>query len=414
MLAMNILIINQPYGNRGDESAHKALVRHLSNSYPNAEIETLVLENNKDLLKDIAAEESNLKYTSLQINILYDKTLFLALNYNMNFLFNIHPTLKAIKKRMKLADVVICAPGGICMGGFQNWSHINLLRIAMKFKKPIAYFGRSIGPFPTENKKQMLFKKYSYKLMKYFGYFSLRDKKSEEIASQANIPFISTVDTAFLDSIKVNLPLRVQKQIGNSNYIVFVPHLLTWHYAYRNISTDLLDRFYIGIINNILSRDNDTKILMLPQEHYFRLSDDKYYFTKLMEKINNDRIEVIDDMYGSDIQQSIIKDAKYVIGARYHSIVFAINNCRPFVSLCYEHKMSGLLETLNIKNKMVDITHIFNSEEQIDMAIKEVSLKIDTIQDCMKEGIRWQKEAKSIAFNGYIKLEEYINSLAHS
>lgn len=412
---MKLLIINQPYGNRGDESAHKALVRHLNNSYPDSEIETFVLENNKDLLKDIAVENNKLKYTSLPKTVFYNKALFFALNYNMSFLFYIHPTLKAIKKEIKSADLVICAPGGICMGGFQNWEHINLLRIAMKFKKPIAYFGRSIGPFPTGNKKQILFKKYSYKLMKYFGYFSLRDKKSEEIASQINIPFISTVDTAFLDSIKVNnIPLRVQKQIGNSNYIVFVPHLLTWHYAYRNISTDLLDRFYIGIINNILSRDDDTKILMLPQEHYFRLSDDKYYFTRLMEKINNDRIEVIDDMYGSDIQQSIIKDAKYVIGARYHSIVFAINNCRPFISLCYEHKMSGLLDTLNIKNRMVDITHIFNSEEQVDMAIKEVSLKIDTIHDCTKESLKWQKEAKTIALNGYNKLKEYIDSFSHS
>ena len=32
---MNILVINQPIGNRGDESAHRALMRSLTNKYPN-------------------------------------------------------------------------------------------------------------------------------------------------------------------------------------------------------------------------------------------------------------------------------------------------------------------------------------------------------------------------------------------
>ena len=39
-----------------------------------------------------------------------------------------------------------------------------------------------------------------------------------------------------------------------------------------------------------------------------------------------------------------------VIGARYHSIVFAINNCVPFVCLSYEHKMSGMLESLHLND----------------------------------------------------------------
>ena len=38
---MNILIVNQPLNNRGDESAHKGLVRRLSKQYPKAEINVL-------------------------------------------------------------------------------------------------------------------------------------------------------------------------------------------------------------------------------------------------------------------------------------------------------------------------------------------------------------------------------------
>ena len=44
---MNILIINQPLNSRGDESAHKALVRSLLRDYPNVWITVLfIAENN--------------------------------------------------------------------------------------------------------------------------------------------------------------------------------------------------------------------------------------------------------------------------------------------------------------------------------------------------------------------------------
>ena len=45
---MNILIVNQPLNNRGDESAHKGLVRRLSKQYPKGEINVLFVSANQD------------------------------------------------------------------------------------------------------------------------------------------------------------------------------------------------------------------------------------------------------------------------------------------------------------------------------------------------------------------------------
>lgn len=49
----------------------------------------------------------------------------------------------------KESDVVLCAPGGICMGGFQNWWHLFMLQLAKYIGKPLVYYGRSFGPFPV-------------------------------------------------------------------------------------------------------------------------------------------------------------------------------------------------------------------------------------------------------------------------
>lgn len=74
-----------------------------------------------------------------------------------------------------------------------------------------------------------------------------------------------------------------------------------------------------------------------------------------MRRIKDNRIVVIDDIYSSDIQQTIIAYSQLVVGARYHSVVFSLNNAVPFIALSYEHKISGLLETLDKVDCMVDI-----------------------------------------------------------
>ena len=45
---MNILIINQPLNNRGDESAHKALVRSLLDRIPQAKMTVLWVGASQD------------------------------------------------------------------------------------------------------------------------------------------------------------------------------------------------------------------------------------------------------------------------------------------------------------------------------------------------------------------------------
>lgn len=59
---------------------------------------------------------------------------------------------------LQKADLIICAPGGICMGGFQDWNHLFYLQLAKYARKPLAYYGRSFGPFPITTKSNRDFK----------------------------------------------------------------------------------------------------------------------------------------------------------------------------------------------------------------------------------------------------------------
>lgn len=395
---MNLLIINQPPFNRGDESAHKALVRVLLSRIPDANIRVVshlaVLES----VRQYAVYDDRVSYIPLAPNhYLYsNKFHYKGLFEGQRWLWHLHPFFRTYKKMYKWADVVVCAPGGICMGGFQDWNHLFYLILAKFYKKPLAYYGRSFGPFPTETEKNRLFKKYSLEMLNYFSFLSIRDHKTELLAEELNIPFVSTVDTAFLDSPKVEIPYELTSLIGETPYVVFVPNYLLWHYVYRGkVSHEQVMSFYSKVMDELLLAFPDHHVVMLPQVfcgREYALSD-VGFFRDLAHLKKNHRIIVTADCYSSDIQQTIISGAKALLGSRYHSVVFAINQNVPFVALSYEHKIVGLLETLGKQDCCVDITRTFDSIENESATMEQIRRLLPII----RKDEQAQQKAKTIA-----------------
>ena len=350
---MKIAIVNQPLGNRGDESAHKAFVRQLALCMPDIQIDVVFLGREQVLVDAMKIDSSNVRYINIpkyrlegtveKMSILLNSSLWLSYY---------HPTLRKFKEFIKSYDKILCAPGGICLGGFLSWDHLWQLMVVKELGKPIFYWGRSIGPFSDEDFSRSIFLRKSKELLKYFSYISLRDKTSMESAGKMGVKAIEVVDSAFLEEPLTDISPCIQESIGK-DYVVFVPNQLTWHYRYKNVSQEHINSFYLSLIDLLGRKYPSSKIVMLPQTFKSWINDYEY-FLKLKKLADNDRIVVIDENQSSDIQQSIIRHSRLVVGARYHSIVFALNNGIPFISLSYEHKMRGLLELIGGIEAMVN------------------------------------------------------------
>lgn len=400
---MKILIINQPLNNRGDESAHKALIRNLFEKLPNCKINVLFVGANSDSVSQFKVNNGNVKYINLKRIKGFDRVLFVSLRYNLPFMWFLHPTIKTIINIYKENDYILCAPGGICMGGFQNWGHLLYLKLAKYLNKPLIYYGRSFGPFPAETKNNRIFKRISLEMLNYFSFLSIRDAKTENLAKQLNITYNTTVDTAFLDSPKVQIPDKIQELIATKKYMVFVPNLLIWHYQYKNkLSKETVISFYKEIISIIKANYPDLNIVFLPQTFNYGSCDDKYFFEDIAKEVNDTRLIIVDDIYSSDIQQTIIANSEFLIGARYHSVVFAINNNVPFIALSYEHKISGLLHNLNKDDRLVDITQLTNGDNN------NLLKQIKTLILDLKRDNEAQNQAKAIASDCFDKLVKYL------
>ena len=380
---MNILIVNQPLRNRGDESAHRALIRSILDALPNVHIHVLFYCEESEAIAQFSISDERVEYVcAFSPNECQLKTLYFIRKGIMNTLFWFHPYVDRFLRHYRWADAVVCAPGGICMGGFMNTWHEEQLLIAMKLRKPIFYYGRSIGPFWDEPKEKKVFKQQAIRILNYASYVSLRDATSIKIAKDLGIDnVIETTDTAFLDYPQVEIPEEILREIDRKEYVVFVPNSLIWHYFYRGKATgDEVVAYWSKVASVIAKHYPNHKIVMLPQTSLQgKALDDKYLFQDIQKDCPGLDIFVSDDIYSSDIQQQIIRGADAVFGARYHSIVFAINNNVPFVSFSYEHKMSGLLDEIGLQDEMIDITQLFTSEgvnksilEQLDELIPQI------------------------------------------
>ena len=278
------------------------------------------------------------------------------------------------------------------MGGFMDWNHLFWLMRAKQHKKKLAYYSRSFGPFDTSTPRKALFKKKSIEILNYFDFLSIRDGKTMELARQLNLNYVPSIDTAFLE--RVDCKSEIDQLSLSSEYIIFVPNSLTWHPAYKNVSSQRIASFYEDLINALMEKNPNNQIVMLPQLFGKIYNRDYDFFNVIKEKSRfKEQILVLNDNLSSDIQQTIIKHSRLVVGARYHSIVFAINNEIPFVSLSYEHKMFGLLEILSLENRQIDITQIGTKSFDEDKAIQEFRTILNEQISVAQES----KIAKSIA-----------------
>lgn len=402
---MKILVINQPINNRGDESAHKGLLRKIVNSIPNVKVSVLFIDQNQDSINQFNVNLPNVEYLNVKSKKGFNKLSMIALTKNITFLLHLHPTTRLLLSLYNAADIVVCAPGGICMGGFQNWVHLRQLMYAKYLKRPVAYYGRSFGPFPEETASNRLFKRISLEMLQYFSFCSIRDKKTETLAQSLGVKYVPTVDSAFLDTPKASVPYEIKSLIGDDEYVVFVPNLLIWHYAYKGkISKKTVIYFFKEIFACIKNQFTDAKVVMLPQTFNYGTyeGDDIFFFKELAKEIDDPKIVVVPDKYGSDIQQTLIRNAQCMIGARYHSVVFALNQAVPFIALSYEHKIAGLLETLDKQDYCIDITRALDNKENLNDTIRLFSKKISLVHS----DISSQEQAKKIAgdcFNNFVK-----------
>lgn len=360
---MKFLLINQVTRNHGDEAACLALTRTLYESgYTNISIS---YNNNhpwnercfikyKDVSQIWSDPVSKWERRSVKLYLMFPSIitkLLVLLFSNLRFQYNC----------IKNADFVVSAPGGPNLGKYEDSIYLWRIYVANKLGKRYAIYSPSIGPF---NANKHYYLKRAKKVLSESSFVSLRDMQSYLYAHELGISFRKAIDTAFLESPDCVIPKEIELVLPEK-FVVVVPHeLYKWHRDFKQYSKGDFDALFRVLIKKFTQ--DGAKVVLLPQT-YESILNDEAYFNEL--KSGNPDVVVVPTEYSSDIQQMIIARADYVVGARYHTIVFAINNKTPFFCLSYEHKMVDMLRILAMEENAVNILDALNEPERISNLI---------------------------------------------
>lgn len=369
---MNILIINQHTSNHGDEAAGKALIRGLKSLGLGNNIDILYNVDNLLDIEKFKIDQKNQEYHSKKASFIDKILVILTFIIPFSIIKKFYCFGYFTKHEYNLINrynKIINGPGGVNIGPYRDWKYIWRLYISLKLKKDVAIYSISFGPIP----KTYLFNKISKYILTNVKFLSLRDNKSQQYAEELKIDYIKSIDTAFLNN---QPPTNIPEELSIKNdddYVIVVPNELNkWHPNFKNLDDKDLDEVYVKIINYFIEKD--LKVVLLPQ--LYGAQNDSEYFVKLKKMVlDEESVIVVGDKYTSDVQQKIIANAKFLVGARYHTVIFSVNNKRPFLSLAYEHKMTNTLEILHLENnnilikdiidKKIDIVSVLNNKYNI-------------------------------------------------
>jgi len=366
---MKIVIINQHAGNHGDEAAGKGLLRGLAKriDFNSNDISIIYNKNTVSELEEIGV--GKVKNIPGSILTKFEKIVAM-LTFMLPFciakmMIKLSPILRRELQVLGSADKIINAPGGVNIGPYKDWRYIWRLYVSIKLKKDVAIYSISFGPIP----QSFIFNRVSKYILRNVKFLSIRDNKSQKFAEDMNLKYMRSIDTAFIGyDDREKLPAEIALLIKH-DYVVVVPNEVQnwggrgrWHHNFMGCKHEDVDNLYVDMINYLLTLNK--KVYLLPQ--LYGGQNDVEYLNYLKDKVSHMEVIVINENYNSNIQQIIVKNARFLVGARYHSIIFAINNRTPMLSLSYEHKMTNTLDILGLEKQNLDLPSILR-EKNIDV-----------------------------------------------
>ncbi|WP_338788142.1 polysaccharide pyruvyl transferase family protein [Metabacillus sp. FJAT-53654] len=360
---MNILIINAHSSkNKGDAGIILSMIDSMRKKIPdcNIKVKTRFPEIDKH------AYRVNVGEAIFNINI-HEKTTKLE---KLILTMKMMRVLKNKSQRPIIEDedyswadiVVSCGGGFLLTHGFSlmTLQHLVQIKTAMDYKKPVIIYSQSIGPF-YNNFISNITKKILNNVTKIF----VREKISYELLKEMGVTTSIEIvpDSAFSmdsqESIYVDNLLKDIKSSNNGPLIGIT--VRDWNFPEVDNPSYYRDKYIKSIQEVIiyLEKINNAKVLLMPQVlGPNKFNDDRNISKEILSGIPDTEAELIDFDFHPRELKYLYSKVDMFIGTRMHSNIFALSSIIPTVAINYEHKTTGIMELLELKDHVIDINDI--------------------------------------------------------
>lgn len=356
---MKIFIIHAHTANRGDEAAVKAMVDELLIVKPDTEITIAI--NGRTFYPAMDPKVKQIgRFPALHsVMAKIEYPLFIKTCGKICFT----PAGKNFKKALLEADLVIHAPGGPSIGDIYSdveKEYLDRLGMARRLGKRYMFYAPSMGPFKdeTRNPKRKEILIGAQKVI-------LRDPISfkfvQEFCPKCH-PQLA-LDSAFQHEVdecvnrrKLEEYTALKKFMTKHEKNVGVTITdLQWHPQYKE--TAIAEQIKTAFRDFVAYLDRKKYgVVFIPQ--LYGSGDDSTLMKEFETDNNGFVIEANLEKYDTYFQQYVIKKLTAVVGMRYHSNIFSAKMSVPFVSISYEQKMRGFMESMDLMDYCIRVDDI--------------------------------------------------------
>ena len=375
------IVISHVYSNNnaGDAALLSVLLRDLRETFNNPEIVILTMDKVSDgeTFDDTPLENGfmyhavNRYYNHAALRMFYSlslivSTLCSAVIYRLTGKHIPLPShLRIIAARYEEADLIVPAGGGYIRGkaGLTNTLKflfmIQPLLFGYIIGKPTISYTQSIGPFG--NRTQALLAAF---ILKRIDGIMVRESTSLELLRKLGVSqkVFSSIDAGFLFSSDDKKDLRNELGASKGQMLIGIT-ARNWLAPGKQ---DSYEKAVAGFCDHLIERYH-AMVLIIPQVTAERYGDDdretgNHIYQSIVRK---NGVRVLTERYDPKNIKAIYDGLDYLIGARFHSVIFALTAGVPSIAIEYEHKTSGIMHDLGLDAWVIKIEDV--TAEKLDI-----------------------------------------------
>jgi colanic acid/amylovoran biosynthesis protein len=261
---------------------------------------------------------------------------------------------------IETSDIQVCVGGGYLRAKHDLTSTIILLLLvhqiwlARILGKPVYLYAQSFGPYPTRLQRAI-----AKSGIQSASLVLVREAKSERLLAELGIHksrIIKVPDSAFLFSAKPNNAVRKMVRPDQRDEIIVGITVRSWLDDKRQTA---YEQAIAELIRHITTKPNH-KVVVIPQVTSSAQHDDDREAGRRIARLAgaNERAVFLEEQFSPRDILSIYASLDYLVGTRFHSVIFALLSHVPAVAIEYEHKTSGIMQDLGLEKWVIPIESV--------------------------------------------------------
>jgi colanic acid/amylovoran biosynthesis protein len=259
-------------------------------------------------------------------------------------------------REIRRADLVVGLGGGYVIGpaslaGTLNVAFVLLpLAVASRLDKAVVLAPQSYGPFASGLQRRM-----ARRVLRRIEHIEVREDTSRDVLRRLGIDpahLHRGVDTAFagVEPSSAEVVEHLHAPGNAAGPLVGITARQWLDPAGQAGYETALARFVDWLIT-----ERGARVTLIPQVTADDQDDDDRAVSRRIARLCTTHPTVVDDQFDHRVLRRCYGELDYLIGTRFHSVIFALTARVPAIAIEYEHKTSGIMRDLGLSKWVIPI-----------------------------------------------------------